>query len=653
VFELPRGWKRKRGETLVDHFARWCELALVHGRDQFAGQSFVLEAWERAFLTDALEEEAGMPVWSSVALIVARKNGKTSLLAAWSLYRLIFGVGQPEILLAAASDRQAGRLFEAVVGYIRRNPLLVKLVHLREYIGEVSRVDGGGKILRMASDPSTLFGYDPSDVVIDELHAWTKPSLRQAWTALTTGGGGRKTTRVFSISTAGDAQARADSILGRLLDGNEQHGELEQRPGLTISRNPGARTLVWSYSAPTLDPRNVAAMKLANPASWITVDYLRRQAENPELSDADVLQLHGCVWAVGESSWLDPAAWAARKAVRGLEEDETIVLGFDGSYRRDATALVACTLDGHLVPLAIWERPERAPGRLEDPPGGGRRGPRRGDGALPSGRACRGSARLARRDRRVARHLRRDRARVLDESAAADGCGVRRVPRRRTRGRPHSQRRRRACPARRELSDEGDPVGDGCGEVGRGAEDRRGGGCGDRVRPCRLARTQPAFRRLGASMSSSVPRLRGVAVAEDVVLIGGAAAWFLAKVLTDGVPGGLEGFMDRLGVRGSDARDVLIGACLALGEVGDRWQQARAASPPGNEEGQSAGQRLASERWLSTRTAADLLGVTPRRVRQLAEGGELSSRLRHGRRELPWQEVCALRELRNQQRAAA
>jgi len=361
VFELPRGWKRKRGETLVDHFARWCELALVHGRDQFAGQSFVLEAWERAFLTDALEEEAGMPVWSSVALIVARKNGKTSLLAAWSLYRLIFGVGQPEILLAAASDRQAGRLFEAVVGYIRRNPLLVKLVHLREYIGEVSRVDGGGKILRMASDPSTLFGYDPSDVVIDELHAWTKPSLRQAWTALTTGGGGRKTTRVFSISTAGDAQARADSILGRLLDGNEQHGELEHRPGLTISRNPGARTLVWSYSAPTLDPRNVAAMKLANPASWITVDYLRRQAENPELSDADVLQLHGCVWAVGESSWLDPAAWAARKAVRGLEEDETIVLGFDGSYRRDATALVACTLDGHLVPLAIWERPERAP----------------------------------------------------------------------------------------------------------------------------------------------------------------------------------------------------------------------------------------------------------------------------------------------------
>jgi phage terminase large subunit-like protein len=361
VFELPRAWKRKRGESTVDHFARWCGFALVHGRDQFAGQPFVFEGWQYDFLAEALAEDEGMPVWSSVALVVSKKNGKTAMLAAWSLYRLIFGVGQPEILLAAASDKQAGRLFEAVIGYIRRNPELVKLVHLREYIGEVSRVDGGAKILRMASDPSTMHGYDPSDTVVDELHGFTKPSLRSVWTALTTSGGARKTTRVFAISTAGDAMERSSSILGRLIDGNEQFGELERRPGLTISRNPDARTLVFNYSAPTSDPHNIAAMKLANPSSWITEEYLKRQAENPELSDGDVLRFHGCVWAVSESSWLDPAAWAARKAVRGLEEGEKLVLGFDGSYRRDATALVASTLDGHLVPLAVWERPERAP----------------------------------------------------------------------------------------------------------------------------------------------------------------------------------------------------------------------------------------------------------------------------------------------------
>jgi phage terminase large subunit-like protein len=36
------------------------------------------------------------------------------------------------------------------------------------------------------------------------------------------------------------------------------------------------------------------------------------------------------------------------------------VLAFDGSYRRDATALVAVTLDGFVSPLAVWERPDRA-----------------------------------------------------------------------------------------------------------------------------------------------------------------------------------------------------------------------------------------------------------------------------------------------------
>jgi hypothetical protein len=37
-----------------------------------------------------------------------------------------------------------------------------------------------------------------------------------------------------------------------------------------------------------------------------------------------------------------------------------VVLGFDGFYARDATALIGCTLDGRLFVLEIWERPESA-----------------------------------------------------------------------------------------------------------------------------------------------------------------------------------------------------------------------------------------------------------------------------------------------------
>jgi hypothetical protein len=123
-----------------------------------------------------------------------------------------------------------------------------------------------------------------------------------------------------------------------------------------------ARTLVWAYEAKTRDVHDTKALKLANPASWISQAYLRRQAEDPELTDAQVLQLHGCVWAASETTWLEPEKWAARaNPERRLEQGERLVLGFDGSYRRDATALVACTLDGFVSPLEVWERPERAP----------------------------------------------------------------------------------------------------------------------------------------------------------------------------------------------------------------------------------------------------------------------------------------------------
>jgi phage terminase large subunit-like protein len=99
----------------VDHFAASCE-SLTQSDDRWEGQPLNLEPWQRRFWREALED------WRSVVLIVARKNGKTSMLAAYALYELVYGEGRPEILLAAASDRQAGRLFDAAARFVRRHP---------------------------------------------------------------------------------------------------------------------------------------------------------------------------------------------------------------------------------------------------------------------------------------------------------------------------------------------------------------------------------------------------------------------------------------------------------------------------------------------------------------------------------------------------
>lgn len=349
--------------TRGPHFAWWCEQKLQHSVDIFDGQPFVLEDWQREIVDEALALDGDRYVWRSIAIVLPRKNGKTALLAAYALYRLLEDGGSPEILLAAASDKQAGRLFDAVCAYVRRSPELNEQLVIRAYVGEIARRDGEGKILRMSSSPERLHGYNPSLVVCDEVAQWTTPTLRKAWAALTTGGGARAAAQTFTISTAGEGHERSESILGRLIDGNEANGKVKRSGALTVSRNPLAQTLVFNYSAKSDDPKDTAAIKAANPASWITDEYLARQAANPELTKAEFLQLHACVWSESDKQWISTDVWKAREAEDDLEAEQMVCLGFDGSVFHDATALVACRVeDGRLFPLHIWEKPIGAAG---------------------------------------------------------------------------------------------------------------------------------------------------------------------------------------------------------------------------------------------------------------------------------------------------
>ena len=351
----PRLW------TEGEAFADWCAEHLVQSEDQFAGQPLLLEQWQREFFDEALtvtDPDTLEPYWRTVALVVARKNGKTAMLAALALYRLFNDVGRPEILMAAGTDKQAGKLFDATVNYLRRNPGLDAHVYRREYIGEIVHVESGGKIIRLPSSGDTLDGANPSLVIADELHAWTTPTRQRVWSSLNSAGGARKRSQVFTITTAGDAASRASSILGRLIDRSVEHGEVERpAPGLTVARNREGQTLVFNYSAPTLDPGDVAAMQLANPASWITDAFLLSQARSDALRDSEVLQLHGCVWAETEQTFVSPDVVLAAVCDRELEDGERVVLGFDGSEKRDETWLVACSLDGFVQPLARWAKP--------------------------------------------------------------------------------------------------------------------------------------------------------------------------------------------------------------------------------------------------------------------------------------------------------
>jgi phage terminase large subunit-like protein len=224
------------------------------------------------------------------------------------------------------------------------------------------RDQGAGRTVKAIRSPR----HEPArisfseEVVMSELARWSAPALRKTWAALTTGSMGRTGPQVVAISTAGAAHERSEGILGQLIDRNEEHGELElPHTGLSISRNTSARTLCFNYAAPTGTVEDVQALKQANPASWVTADYLAAQAASPELSASEVLQLHGCVWSALDRTWIDAEVWDAAEHRGALRAGEPVAVGFDGARTRDSTCFVAVSLEtGHLQLLELWERPQ-------------------------------------------------------------------------------------------------------------------------------------------------------------------------------------------------------------------------------------------------------------------------------------------------------
>lgn len=361
--------------TEVDYFSAWCEENLRHSVDRWAGLPVVWEPWQREFFEEAMScDERAVPYWSNVALVVPRKNGKTLMLAAWAMYRLILDEDQPEILLAAATDKQAGRLFEQCINFLRKNPRLNNQVHRRESFGEIVNQNTGGKIIRLPSSGETLDGFNPSLAICDELHAWGTPTRRRVWTSLNTGDAARERVQIVAITTAGNASDRSTGILGRMIDANEIAGECQREPGLTISRNHDAKTILYNYSAPTKDPNQVDKMKLANPASWISTDFLKRKAANPELSNSEVLQLHGCVWAEAVEAWIPLDAWEGCRTKPEeciIPNDAEVYVGIDVGLTHDSSAVVIAWPHDEVIVLntTVWSAVPGQPAHVTVPGG--------------------------------------------------------------------------------------------------------------------------------------------------------------------------------------------------------------------------------------------------------------------------------------------
>ena len=99
--------------------------------------------------------------------------------------------------------------------------------------------------------------------------------------------------------------------------------------------------LEWACG-PDDDLSDPAVVKRANPASFVTEDFLAEQIASPGLTPWEFARYHANVWTAGDEGWLPPKAWAGCEE-QGLElpPGADVWLGVDIGLKKDRAALVA------------------------------------------------------------------------------------------------------------------------------------------------------------------------------------------------------------------------------------------------------------------------------------------------------------------------
>lgn len=264
----------------------------------------------------------------------------------------------PLIQVTAFSEDQTDNIYNALRPMIDEGPLAEVIRKTGE---EFIRLPGGGRIDVVTSSHQSRLGNPITFAPQDELGLWTKRNKmdRVADTQYRNlaGMGGRAslTTNAWDPTERSIAQREFESAAG------DVYRQFTQPPKSLSYANKRQRTKIHRV----VYPPDV----LRTNGGHIDLDAIEAEAADLILKDpAQAARFFGNIIVAGAGTAVDVDRWAkALDTKRVVGAGERIGLGFDGSISDDATALVACTTDGHLfvpeidgVPT-IWERPDGAP----------------------------------------------------------------------------------------------------------------------------------------------------------------------------------------------------------------------------------------------------------------------------------------------------
>lgn len=176
---------------------------LKHTGD-FYGKPFTLLDWQHEVLWNVYgtTKDNGYRKYQYAYLEIPKKNGKTELTAAVSLYHLVCDGPGGQIYCCAAEREQASLVYKAAKQMIEQDETLGELLNVVDSKKEIYNRETGTYLKVLSAEAYSKHGINPTVVIFDELHC--QPN-RELWDAMTFGAGSaRKEPLWWVITTAGD-----------------------------------------------------------------------------------------------------------------------------------------------------------------------------------------------------------------------------------------------------------------------------------------------------------------------------------------------------------------------------------------------------------------------------------------------------------------
>lgn len=188
----------KRANHAIEFIENYCK----HSKGKWGGKPIDLELWQQAFIAAMfgfVHKIDGTRKYREVLLVVARKNGKSTIASGIGLY-LQVADGEPgaEVYAAATKKDQAKLVWLEAKRMVRKSPALRR--RIKPLVSEMVSEWNDSVFKPLGSDSETQDGLNVHGGLLDEIHAWPKKDL---YDVIVDGTSAREQPLIVMITTAG------------------------------------------------------------------------------------------------------------------------------------------------------------------------------------------------------------------------------------------------------------------------------------------------------------------------------------------------------------------------------------------------------------------------------------------------------------------